>query len=43
MTSMGVYGCPFPWCGFEGDEIEIRDHVPECGVGEGTASYGGYQ
>lgn len=25
------YSCPFPWCGFKGEEGEIKEHVPNCG------------
>lgn len=30
MNKITDYGCPFPWCGFEGTEEEIREHIPEC-------------
>lgn len=37
------YDCPFPWCGFEGTEDELREHVPDCGTDKESAAYGGYQ
>ena len=30
MNDTENYNCPFPWCGFNGTESELREHVPEC-------------